>query len=42
MTSPDRLSTMPASRYSPFQWLRSLYAWVLGWGERKHGKTALF
>jgi membrane protein YqaA with SNARE-associated domain len=33
---------MPASRYNPFQWLRSLYAWVLGWGERKHGKTALF
>ncbi|MFH1687906.1 MAG: YqaA family protein [bacterium] len=26
----------------PLQWSRSLYDWVLGWGESGHGSTALF
>ncbi|MEA3297003.1 MAG: YqaA family protein [candidate division Zixibacteria bacterium] len=27
---------------APSRWIRSLYDWVLGWGESKHGLTALF
>ncbi|MFZ5981738.1 MAG: YqaA family protein [Candidatus Zixiibacteriota bacterium] len=26
----------------PFIWSRALYDWVLGWGESRHGVTALF
>lgn len=26
----------------PMKWTRNLYDWVLGWGESKHGSTALF
>lgn len=26
----------------PLEWTRSLYDWVLHWGESKHGQTALF
>ncbi len=26
----------------PFKWSRSLYDWVLSWGESRHGVTALF
>jgi membrane protein YqaA with SNARE-associated domain len=27
---------------APFRWSRRLYDWVLGWGESRHGPTALF
>ena len=27
---------------TPLVWTRSLYDWVLSWGQRKHGQTALF
>ena len=27
---------------APLVWMRSLYDWVLRWGESKHGQTALF
>ncbi|MBU8934710.1 MAG: DedA family protein [candidate division Zixibacteria bacterium] len=27
---------------APLRWTRSLYDWVLGWGESRHGLTALF
>ncbi len=27
---------------APLVWTRSMYDWVLGWGESKHGQTALF
>lgn len=27
---------------APLSWSRSLYDWVLSWGEKKHGPTALF
>ena len=27
---------------APFRWTRSLYDWVLGWGESPHGTKALF
>ncbi len=27
---------------APLRWARSLYDWVLGWGDSKHGQTALF
>ena len=27
---------------APFRWMRSLYDWVLNWGESRHGTKALF
>ncbi len=27
---------------APLMWTRALYDWVISWGEKKHGQTALF
>ncbi len=41
-TTKSSASTKSNPLTAPLRWLRSLYAWVLGWGKSKYGMWALF
>jgi membrane protein YqaA with SNARE-associated domain len=38
----DNRNSISHALQAPLRWSRSLYDWVLRWGESRHGQTALF